>query len=72
MKTTHSPENVAGRYGNAEQFASEFDLDAEYIAQRDALYWAINALNTISFADRYKNTRTASWLRENVSDRIVK
>ena len=57
-------------YGDAKVFAERYGLEAENIPERKAVYWAINALRGIEFADRDKSEKVAIWLRKNL-DRIV-
>lgn len=59
------------RYGDAQAFADKYELDAEHIIERMLLYWAITALETINFADRYKNNKIAGWLREHVAKKLA-
>ena len=60
-----------GRYGSAEDFAKQYDLDSENIPERIALYHAVNALLAIDFADRHKNASVTEWLQENVASKVI-
>jgi hygromycin-B 4-O-kinase len=60
-----------GRYGDAKQFAAQYELDAEHIDERIALYHAFNALLTIDFSHRHKNQSTSEWLREHAVEKII-
>lgn len=57
-------------YGDANAFAEVYDLEADHIQERKAVYWAINALRGIEFADRDKSEKVAEWLRNNLQ-RII-
>ena len=53
-------------YGDAKEFAETYGLEAEHIQERKAVYWAVNALRGIEFADRDKSEKVAEWLRANL------
>lgn len=57
-------------YGDAESFADMYKLEKEHIKERKAVYWAINALRGIEFADRDKSEKVAMWLQNNLQ-RII-
>jgi len=57
-------------YGDAQKFADKYDLENEHIQERKAVYWAINALRNIEFANTQKNEKVAEWLRTNLQ-RII-
>ena len=59
------------RYGDPKQFAQKYDLDGDNIDQRLALYWATSAIETIIFADKNNNQNIASWLKENLNDKLL-
>jgi aminoglycoside phosphotransferase (APT) family kinase protein len=58
-------------YGDALEFANEFDLEAEHIKERTAVYWAINALRNIEFADIQKSEKVAEWMRIQARHKLV-
>ena len=60
-----------GRYGDSKVFATKYGLDANNLQERKALYWATNALWTIEFADKAKNTDVTHWLQEYVATKLV-
>ena len=60
-----------GRYGDATQFAAQYELEAEHIDGRIALYHAHNALLTIDFSFRHKNESTSEWLRIHAAEKLV-
>lgn len=60
-----------GRYGDAKQFAAQYELDAEHIDERISLYHAFNALLTIDFSFRHKNDSTSEWLREHAAEKVI-
>jgi hygromycin-B 4-O-kinase len=60
-----------GRYGDAKEFAAQYDFEAEHIDERLALYHAYNALLTIDFSLRHKNASTSEWLREHVAEKLL-
>ena len=57
-------------YGDAKEFAETYGLEAEHIRERKAVYWAINALRGIEFADRDKSEKVTKWLQVNLQ-RII-
>ena len=59
------------RFGDAKEFADKYDLDADNLEQRKALYWARSALSTIQWADEVKNAHISDWLRTYVKNRII-
>jgi aminoglycoside phosphotransferase (APT) family kinase protein len=59
------------RHGNVENFAAKYNLDIEHLPERKALYWAVNALSTIEFADMDNNEHIARWLREHVANKRI-
>lgn len=58
-----------GGYGEPDEFAKKFDLSNKHLEQRQKLYWAINALLAIEFADKAKNESVKKWLHENAISR---
>jgi aminoglycoside phosphotransferase (APT) family kinase protein len=58
-------------YGDALVFANEFNLESENIMERTAVYWAINALRNIEFADIHKSEKVADWMRIHAKDRLL-
>ena len=60
-----------GRHGDLPSFAEEFGLDAANLSQRKALYWAIHALWTISWASKSNSREERSWLREHLERRLI-
>lgn len=58
-------------YGDALVFANEFNLESENIKERTAVYWAINALRNIEFADIQKSEKVADWMRIHAKDKLV-
>lgn len=58
-------------YGDALEFANEFGLEAEHIKERTAVYWAINALRNIEFADIQKSKKVAMWMRAHAKDKFI-
>lgn len=60
-----------GRYGDMRSFAEESRLETDGLEERKALYWAVNALWTIEFADTAKSQETSAWLREHLPAKIV-
>jgi len=60
-----------GRYGDTEEFAKKYDLEAEHIKERTALYYAVNALLTIDFSYQHKNNTTSEWLRDHVAKKLI-
>lgn len=60
-----------GRYGDAKQFAAQYELDSEHIDERIALYHAYNALLTVDFSYRHKNDSTSEWLREHATEKLI-
>lgn len=59
------------RYTDPKTFTDEYDLDAQHLPERMALYWATTALGTIRFADRFKSKRIAEWLHEHVAKKLI-
>lgn len=59
------------RYGDAKEFAQKYQLEAENIDERKALYWATNALWTIEFADNAKSAKVTEWLHEYIEQKII-
>lgn len=57
-------------YGDAKEFAELYGLEPEHIQERKAVYWAINALRNIEFADTQKSEKVAEWMRTNLQ-RII-
>jgi aminoglycoside phosphotransferase (APT) family kinase protein len=57
-------------YGDALVFANEFNLEPENIKERTAVYWAINALRNIEFADIQKSEKVAEWMRIHAKDKL--
>lgn len=60
-----------GRYGNKAEFAKKYNLEADHLDEREALYWAANALWTIEFADKAKSEETTRWLQVHLDNRII-
>jgi fructosamine-3-kinase len=60
-----------GRYGNAGEFTRKYNLEGDHLDERKALYWAMNALWTIEFADRSQNESTITWLQGNIETRRI-
>lgn len=60
-----------GRYGNKADFAAKYGLDADNLDERLGLYWAVNALWTIEFADKEASEEIAGWLREHLESKVV-
>lgn len=58
-------------YGDALEFANKFNLEAENIKERTAVYWAINALRNIEFADVQKSEKVAEWMRIQARHKLV-
>ncbi|MEI6481690.1 MAG: phosphotransferase, partial [Candidatus Saccharibacteria bacterium] len=58
------------RYTKPQAFADGYDLDAEHLEERIALYWAVTALGTISFADRFKSERVTEWLHDHATEKV--
>lgn len=59
------------RYTSPQTFADKYDLDAEHIAERIALYWAVTTLGTINFADKFKSERVTEWLLEHAAEKLT-
>lgn len=59
------------RYTSPQVFADRYDLDAEHIPERIALYWAYTVLGNISFADRFKSEKVTEWLHEHAEERLI-
>ena len=59
------------RFGDLKEFAEKYGLDGDNIQERIALYWALTALDTIRFADKFKNEKIAGWLHEHISKKFV-
>ncbi len=57
-------------YGDALEFANEFNLELENVREREALYWSIHALRAIEFADTRKNEKVAVWVRMHIKDKL--
>jgi hygromycin-B 4-O-kinase len=60
-----------GRYGDAGEFARKYNLEGDHLDERKALYWAMNALWTIEFADRSQNESTTTWLLDNIETKRI-
>jgi hygromycin-B 4-O-kinase len=60
-----------GRYGDKEEFAKSFGLEDDHINERQALYWATNALWTIEFADKAKSESVTQWLHEHIESKLI-
>lgn len=58
-------------YGDALEFANEFNLEPEAIEERTAVYWAINALRNIEFADVQKSEKVANWMQMHAKDKLI-
>lgn len=58
-------------YGDAGVFADQYNLESEYIRERKAVFWAINAFRNIEFAAVQKNEKVAAWMRFNLKRLIV-
>ena len=58
-------------YGDALAFANKFNLESENIKERTAVYWAINALRNIEFADVQKSEKVADWMRVHAKDKLA-
>ena len=63
---------LSGRhdYGNAHEFAETHNLESEHIPERKAVYWAINTLRDIEFADKHHSEKVAEWVKKNL-ERII-
>lgn len=59
------------RYTDPQTFANKYGLDAQHIPERIALYWAITALGTIRFADKFKSEGVTEWLHEHAAAKRV-
>lgn len=59
------------RYTAPRTFADKYDLDAEHLPERIALYWAYTALGTISFADKFKSEKVTEWLHEHAEKKLA-
>ncbi|OLC28469.1 MAG: hypothetical protein AUH91_01715 [Verrucomicrobia bacterium 13_1_40CM_4_54_4] len=59
-----------GRHGDKQAFAKQYGLDAEHLEEREALYWAITALETIRFADTFKKQEISQWLHDYVASKL--
>lgn len=60
-----------GRYGEKNEFAKTYGLEADHLDERQALYWATNALWTIKFADEAKSESTVQWLHEYLQNKLI-
>ena len=59
-----------GRHGDKQAFAKQYSLDAEHLEEREALYWAIKALERIRVAGILKNQKTSQWLHDYVAHKL--
>lgn len=59
------------RFGSPREFAEMSGLDADHINERIGLYWAVTALGTIRFADKFKSDGVAAWLREHSKEKLL-
>src|SRR5437667_177889 len=61
-----------GEFGSwHEKLACELKrLDAEHLEEREALYWAITALETIRFADTFEKQEISQWLHDYVASKL--
>src|SRR5947208_15302517 len=59
-----------GRHGDTQASAKQYGVDAEHLEEREALYWAITALETIRFADTFKKHEISQWLHDYVASKL--